>query len=62
MPDKKEREYKVLLKSPDGKLTRTMLVVADSNTKAKRIAERNAEDVDEQFGNGLYEVESVEAS
>ena len=58
---KKERAYKVFLETGDGKANRTMEVVAESPDKAKRIAQRNAEDIASTEGGEPYEVVSCEA-
>lgn len=58
----KPRSFKVYLEGTTNDVpgNRTMHVAAESKEKAKRIAERNAEDVAAAEGGEPYEVVSVE--
>lgn len=57
---KKDPLYRVFLEAPDGKTNRTMEMRAPSADKARRAAERSADDVAEQYGTEAFEVKKVE--
>lgn len=77
MTETKERLYRVFLQAPgdfpdepeelgDGRIrsahpNRTIELMAASPDKARRIAERQADDIAEAYGEPAYEVKSVEA-
>ena len=54
------KNFKVFLTNPKGEGNRTMELQAETKDKARKVAERQAEDIAAEHGGEAYEVESVE--
>ncbi|MBA2741124.1 MAG: hypothetical protein H0U46_03835 [Actinobacteria bacterium] len=56
-----ESDFRIFMESPDGRTNRTIELRAKSKDAARRMAERQADDIAEQYGEDAYSVKSIEA-
>jgi hypothetical protein len=61
MAEAKLKNWRIFMESADGKQNRTIELQAETKDKARKIAERQAEDIAEEHGGEAYSVQTVDS-